>query len=129
MKRNASRSETRSLAEELAALRGLDATALKQRWRALYRSEAPDRIGRALLLRAVAYRLQESALGGLRSSTRRLLERAAQDKGSQRPPTAAPTTKVTLALLPRAVLVRRRADTAGILGRRDPGELLAIDPR
>jgi hypothetical protein len=50
MKRNASWSETRSLAEELAALRGLDATALKQRWRALYRTEAPVRIGRTLVL-------------------------------------------------------------------------------
>jgi Protein of unknown function (DUF2924) len=102
MKRNASRSETRSLAEELAALRGLGNQALKQRWRVLYRTEAPDRIGRALLLRAVAYRLQERALGGLRSSTRRLLERAAQDKGSQRPPTEALTTKVT----PGSVLIR-----------------------
>jgi hypothetical protein len=102
MERNASRSETRSLAEELAALRGLDNKALKQRWRALYRTEAPVRIGRTLLLHAVAYWLQERALGGLRSSTRRLLERAAQDKGSQRPPTEALTTKVT----PGSVLIR-----------------------
>ena len=42
MKRNPSRSGTRSLADELAELRGLDLTALKQRWRVLYRTEAPS---------------------------------------------------------------------------------------
>ena len=67
MKRNPSRSGTKSLADELTELRGLDLTALKQRWRVLYRTEAPIRIGRALLLQAVAYRLQERVLGGLRS--------------------------------------------------------------
>jgi Protein of unknown function (DUF2924) len=79
MKRNSSRSGTRSLADELAELRGLDLTALKQRWRVFYRTEAPVHIGRALLLQAVAYRLQERVLGGLKPSTRRLLERAAED--------------------------------------------------
>src|SRR5262249_44795819 len=65
MKRDPSRSRTRNLADELAELRGLDPTALKQRWRALYRTEAPVRIGHALLLQAVAYRLQGRGLGGL----------------------------------------------------------------
>jgi len=72
-------SESRRLADELAELGGLDLSELKQRWRTLYGTEAPLRIGRALLLYAVAYRLQEKALGGLKSSTRRLLERAAHD--------------------------------------------------
>ena len=102
MKRNPSRSGTRSLADELAELRGLDLTALKQRWRVLYRTEAPVHIGRALLLQAVAYRLQERVLGGLKSSTRRLLERAAEDKVDRRPPTEAPATRVT----PGTVLIR-----------------------
>ena len=74
MKRNPSESGTRNLADELAELRGLDATTLRQRWRVLYRTEAPVRIGHALLLQAIAYRLQERVLGGLKSSTRRLLE-------------------------------------------------------
>ena len=102
MKRNPSRSGTRSLTEELAELRGLDLTALRQRWRVLYRTEAPVHIGQALLLQAVAYRLQERVLGGLKSSTRRLLERAAEDKVDRRPPTEAPATKVT----PGSVLIR-----------------------
>ena len=95
MKRNPSRSGTRSLREEFAELRGLDLTALEQRWRVLYRTEAPVHIGRALLLQAVAYRLQERVLGGLKSSTHRLLERAAEDKADRRPPTEALATRVT----------------------------------
>jgi hypothetical protein len=102
MKRNTSRSGTKSLADELAELRGLDPTALKQRWRVLYRTEAPVRIGQSLLLQAVAYRLQERGLGGLKPSTRRLLERAAEDKVDRRPPTEAPATRVT----PGTVLIR-----------------------
>jgi hypothetical protein len=39
MKRNPSESGTRNLANELAELRGLDPYALKQRWRALYRTK------------------------------------------------------------------------------------------
>ena len=71
MKRDPSESGTRNLADELAELRGLNPIALRQRWRVLYRTEAPVRIGRALLLQAVAYRLQERVLGGLKSSTLR----------------------------------------------------------
>jgi len=95
MKRNPSRSATRSLTDELAELRRLDLAALKQRWRVLYRSEAPVHIGQALLLQAVAYRLQEGVLGGLKRSTRRLLERAAQDNVGRRSPTETPATEIT----------------------------------
>ena len=102
MKRNPSPSGTKNLADELAELRGLDSTALKQRWRVLYRAAAPVRIGQALLLQAVAYRLQERVLGGLKSSTRRLLERSAEDNRHRRTPTEALPTKVT----PGSVLIR-----------------------
>ena len=94
MKRNPSRLATRSLRDELAELRRLDLNALKQRWRALYRSEAPVHIGHALLLHAVAYRLQETVLGGLKRSTRRLLERIAEDNVRRRSPTETPTMSV-----------------------------------
>jgi hypothetical protein len=55
---------------------------LKQHWRSLYSSDPPHRVSRELLTRAVAYRIQEQALGGLKSSTRRLLKRLARDAGS-----------------------------------------------
>ena len=103
MKRsNPTRSGTRSLTDELAELRGLDPAVLKQRWRVLYCTEAPVHIGQALVLQAVAYRLQERVLGGLKSSTRRLLERAAEDNVDRRPATEAPATSVT----PGTVLIR-----------------------
>ena len=102
MKRNPSRSGTKSLADELTELRGLDSAALKQRWQVLYRTEAPVRIGQILLLQAVAYRLQEKALGGLKPSTRRLLERTAEDSFHRRTPSEAPATRVT----PGSVLIR-----------------------
>jgi hypothetical protein len=102
MKRNPSRSGTKSLADELTELRGLDPAALKQRWQVLYRTEAPVRIGQILLLQAVAYRLQEKALGGLKPSTRRLLERTAEDSFHRRTPSEAPATRVT----PGSVLIR-----------------------
>ena len=102
MKRNPSGSGTRNLADELAELRGLDLTALKQRWRVLYRTDAPVRIGQALLLQAVAYRLQERVLGGLKPSTRRLLERTAEDNVDRRPPNEMLAARVT----PGSVLIR-----------------------
>src|SRR6267154_4285692 len=102
MKRNPSESGTKNLADELAELRGLAPTALKQRWRVLYRTEAPVHIGQSLLLQAVAYRLQERVLGGLKSSTRRLLERAAEGNLDRRPSTEAPATRVA----PGSVLIR-----------------------
>jgi Protein of unknown function (DUF2924) len=102
MKRNPSESGTKNLAVELVELRALDLAALKQRWRVLYRTEVPAHIGQALLLRAVAYRLQEKALGGLKSSTRRLLERVAEDNLRRRSTNEMPGTRVT----PGTVLIR-----------------------
>ncbi len=102
MKRNASRSGIRSLAAELTSLRGLDNPALRERWRVLYHTEVPVRIGRSLLLQAIAYRLQERALDGLKSSTRRLLERAAEDSGDRQPAAQAPAPKAR----PGTVLIR-----------------------
>jgi hypothetical protein len=67
------------LAGDLAALSELDFDALKDRWRGLYGSEPPSAIWRSLLLRAVAYKLQERALGGLKPATRRWLIRAADN--------------------------------------------------
>jgi Protein of unknown function (DUF2924) len=54
------------------------------------------------LLQAVAYRLQEKALGGLKPSTRRLLERTAEDSFHRRTPSEARATRVT----PGSVLIR-----------------------
>ena len=68
-------SDTLTLADQLLGLAKLHDSALKELWRTLYQTAPPARISSSLLLKAIAYRLQEQALGGLKSSTRRLLER------------------------------------------------------
>jgi hypothetical protein len=64
--------------EALARLPDLDLWELRQQWRALYKSDASPHLSRELLLRAVAYRMQEVALGGLRPERQRQLRQIAQ---------------------------------------------------
>ena len=65
--------------EALARLPTLDLGPLRQPWRGLYKAEAPLHFSRDLLMRAVAYRLQELALGGLRPEPQRRLRQIAQE--------------------------------------------------
>jgi hypothetical protein len=51
----------------------------------LYRAEPPPRLRRSLMIQALAYRLQEKLLGGLKPATRRLLEAAAGAASEGRP--------------------------------------------
>ncbi len=67
------------LASALASLPSLDTHALKARWRTLYSCEPPSHVSRGLLLRAIAYRMQENALGGLTPQTRQILSRVGTD--------------------------------------------------
>jgi Protein of unknown function (DUF2924) len=64
--------------EALARLPKLDLGELRQQWRALYKADASPHLSRELLLRAVAYRMQEVALGGLRPEGQRRLRQIAQ---------------------------------------------------
>jgi hypothetical protein len=70
-------STTSALVREIAGLGQATPADLKKRWRVLYRTEPPRRISRDLLMRALAYRIQEQALGGLKPSIRRLLAKVA----------------------------------------------------
>jgi len=79
-----------ALAPEIEELQEATSANLKQRWRALYRTEAPRRISRDLLIRALAYRIQEKALGGLKPSTRRLLAKVTADASAHRSIQVAP---------------------------------------
>ncbi len=72
------------LPREIAALSALSVKHLKDRWRSSYGTEPPRRISRELLTRALAYRLQERTFGGLKPSTRRLLERIGEGRSSSR---------------------------------------------
>src|SRR5262249_32028203 len=75
---------TSALSHQIAALRHATRAGLKDRWRELYGTEPPRRISRDLLVRALAYRIQELALGGLKPSTRRLLAKSAADASARR---------------------------------------------
>ena len=56
--------DVRACREALARLPELALSELRQQWRALYNSEASPHLSRELLLRAVAYRMQEVVLAG-----------------------------------------------------------------
>jgi hypothetical protein len=72
-----------ALAAEIASLSKLGIDELRERWKAIY-GKAPSReIGRSFLTRAIAYRLQERAYGGLKPSTRRLLARVAEETATK----------------------------------------------
>jgi hypothetical protein len=64
--------------EALARLPMLASADLRAEWRRLYGTEAPARIGHDLLIGAIAYRLQEQALGGLRPELRRRMRKIVQ---------------------------------------------------
>jgi len=73
------------LAPEVACLPALDISALRQRWEALFGSDSSPSFGRGLLVRAIAHRLQEQALAGLKPSTQRLLDRVADYRSNDAP--------------------------------------------
>jgi Protein of unknown function (DUF2924) len=68
------------LAREITRLPALDVPALRQRWAALFGDDPAPHLGRTLLIRATAYRLQEKALAGLKPSTQRVLDRIADNR-------------------------------------------------
>ena len=58
---------------EIAALQGAATHDLRIAWRRLYRGEPPRCMIRDLLIRAIAYRMQERVHGGLAPATKRRL--------------------------------------------------------
>jgi hypothetical protein len=82
-----------TLAADLAALEEFSRGELRQRWDDLYGTPCPSRMSSSLMRRAVAYRIQEQALGGLNRATRRRLDRATADLAAGRP-LAAPAPKI-----------------------------------
>ena len=79
-----------TLAGDLAVLPDLSLKVLKARWRELYGSAPPSRLGRALMVQGIAYRLQEQDLGGLKPAVRRRLAQAAEDIAAGRSRPASP---------------------------------------
>jgi Protein of unknown function (DUF2924) len=83
--------DSEGLSAEIENLGNLGPAELDHTWRALFGSERPRRVCGDLLIKALGYRLQEMAIGGLKPSTRRLLERCGRN-GSERSPLAEPAS-------------------------------------
>jgi hypothetical protein len=66
---------------ELATLAELDRAALLQRWRRAFGRDAPPRLSRVLMEKAIAYDLQAKVFGGLPARTRRSLRATAKADG------------------------------------------------
>src|SRR5690349_19363976 len=66
------------VARRLDRLADLSSHQLRNEWQRLYRSPAPQRLSRDLLRRAVAYKIQEQAYGGLSQALRRRLQTLAR---------------------------------------------------
>ena len=63
---------------EIAEIRAMDLAALRREWRRHHRVPPPRRLSRDLLVRGIAYRLQEQAHGGLSKATQRRLRTLAK---------------------------------------------------
>lgn len=90
-----------ALQQRLVELEHLDASGLRQEWRRLFRSDPPQ-LSRDLVLRALAYRLQEREHGGLSKAVLRQI--AAQTRGlrAEHPGRPEPSARIR----PGARLVR-----------------------
>jgi hypothetical protein len=102
---------TTSLAKRLAELETMNTAALQVEWRHLFRSQPPS-LSRDLLMRAIGYRYQEIAFGGLGKATARKLRILADAADQARAGTAASSAgndrrgTARAALMPGARLVR-----------------------
>ena len=100
MRRRAQVLDREALASEIASLSKVGIDELREHWKAMFGKEPSRDISRSFLTRAIAYRLQEKAFGGLKPSTRRLLAEFAHDGANG---SAAARSRI---VRPGAVLVR-----------------------
>lgn len=72
--------DSKDLAPEITSLFALDTGAQRERWKAQFGADPSPHFGRSVLVRAISYRIQETALGGLKPATQRLLDRIAESR-------------------------------------------------
>jgi hypothetical protein len=97
-----SKVQAEGLAQDLRDLGTRGDDELKECWRKLYGTEPPGKIHRSLLIPAIAYRMQENALGALKPFTRRYLMRVGRNAADGRQTAGCPS----LSPKPGTVLVR-----------------------
>ncbi len=80
-----------ALARQLAELESASTADLRARWERAHKHPAPKRASRDLLLRALAYHIQERVEGGLSKAALKRLAHLADPKGNDgRPPRPVP---------------------------------------
>jgi hypothetical protein len=94
MRRRLSEADSQKLANELTGLSRLSDEKLNGHFKIMYRANPPRRMRRSLLIQALAYRMQEKALGGLKPATRRLLAVVADDATARRTSCLMPERKI-----------------------------------
>jgi hypothetical protein len=97
-----SRGEASDIEARLVALETLTTTDLQIEWRRLYRAMPPTRLSRDLLIRGVAYKVQEQAHGGLSLGIKRRLHTLSEGVDQRGGSAAAPA----IALRPGTKLIR-----------------------
>jgi hypothetical protein len=101
------------IGEALTRLSALTIFELRDEWRRLHRAAPPMRLSRDLLIRGIAYKLQERAYGGLPKSVLRRLKRMSD---GAKAPTTAVAALPPLTLKPGTRLVREwRGETHVVL--------------
>ena len=73
-----------NLQTQLEELKQLNSGELRKRWQTLFGSAPPPRLRSSLMVQAIARRLQEKALGGLKPATQQLLHKVAEDASAGR---------------------------------------------
>lgn len=68
---------TLDIAAEIGRLECLATNQLREEWRRLFQTPPPRRLSRNILLRAITYKLQENAFGGLSKAILRKLQSTA----------------------------------------------------
>jgi hypothetical protein len=81
-RRIAFRVSSEDLVREIERIKSLDVPALRERWKALFGSAPSPLLSPVFMSRAIAYRIQERVLGGLKPSTERILDRLGGDGGT-----------------------------------------------
>ena len=76
---SATRGQLLDVGTVIAALEKREIRDLRAEWRQLYRAEPPRRLSRDLILRAIAYRIQERTHGGIGLATKRRLNALAEE--------------------------------------------------
>jgi hypothetical protein len=109
-----SQGEGSDIETRIIALEALTTADLRIEWRRLYRAMPPTRLSRDLLIRGVAYRVQEQAHGGLSLGTKRRLRSLCEGADQRGGAAAAPA----IALKTGTKLVREwhgQAHTVSVL--------------